>query len=72
MDFKDLFLRARKADKQAILEIIEMYRPLMIKNAIVNNVFDEDLYQEYVCCVIKCIQKFPYEKQYSEKNGNPN
>lgn len=63
MDFKDLFLRAREADKEAMLEIIEMYRPLMIKHAMVNNVLDEDLYQEYVYCIIKCIMKFPYQSR---------
>lgn len=61
MGFKELLLHARESDKQAILEIIEMYRPLMIKYAMVDDVLDEDLYQEYVYCIIKCIMKFPYQ-----------
>lgn len=62
MNFEEILLQARESDKQAMMKIIEMYRPLMVKYAMVNNVFDEDLYQEFVYCVIKCIMKFPYEK----------
>ena len=35
-----------------------MYRPLLIKNALVNGVFDEDLYQEQVVEILKCIKYF--------------
>lgn len=61
MEFKELFIRARKSDKEAILNIVEMYRPLMIKYAKVDGVLDEDLYQEFVYCIITCIMKFPYQ-----------
>ena len=46
MNFKELLYRARQGDEDAILEIFEMYRPLLIKNALVDGIFDEDLYQE--------------------------
>ena len=39
-----------------------MYRPLMIKYAVVNGRFDEDLYQEFVYTMLQCILKFPIEK----------
>lgn len=63
MEFEELFLRARQSDKEALLEIIEMYRPLMIKYAKVDNKFDEDLYQELVHRLIICVMKFPYLKE---------
>lgn len=63
MEFEKLFLRARQSDKEALLEIIEMYRPMMIKYAIVDNKFDEDLYQELVYRLIVCVMKFPYFKE---------
>lgn len=63
MEFEKLFLRARQSDKEALLEIIEMYRPMMIKYAIVDNKFDEDLYQELVYRLIVCVMKFPYSKE---------
>jgi len=45
-------------DKQAIEQIVEMYRPLLIKNALVNGIFDEDLYQELTLELLKCIRYF--------------
>lgn len=39
-------------------EIFRMYRPLLIKNAMDKNVFDEDLYQELSATLLNCIQKF--------------
>ena len=63
MEFEELFLRARNSDKEALLKIIEMYRPLMIKYAMVDDKLDEDLYQEFVYCVILCVMKFPYHKE---------
>ncbi|MDO5540356.1 MAG: helix-turn-helix domain-containing protein [Eubacteriales bacterium] len=63
MEFEDLLLRARQSDKEALLEIIELYRPLMIKYAIVDKKLDEDLYQELVYRLLVCIMKFPYTKE---------
>ena len=39
-----------------------MYRPLMVKYAVVGGIFDEDLYQEFVYTMLRCILKFPIEK----------
>lgn len=63
MEFEELFLKARQSDKEALLEIIEMYRPMMIKYAKVDSKFDEDLYQELVYRLIVCVMKFPYSKE---------
>ena len=46
MNFELLLERAKTGDKEAREEIFRMYRPLLIKNAMDKNVFDEDLYQE--------------------------
>ena len=45
MNFEKVLMQAKEGDSDAILEIIETYKPLMIRNAIVNGRFDEDLYQ---------------------------
>lgn len=58
MRFEQLLLQAKEGNYDAILEILEMYKPLMIKNAIVNGKFDEDLYQELICVLLLCIHKF--------------
>lgn len=67
MEFREIFKSAREYDKKAMLEIVEMYRPLMVKYAVVNGKFDEDLYQEFVYTMLLCILKFPYEKYEDEQ-----
>ncbi len=58
MNFEMLLRQAQKGDKEAREEIFRMYRPLLIKNSMDNNVFDEDLYQELSATLINCIKKF--------------
>ncbi len=62
MEFKERLERARSYDKKAMMEIVEMYRPLMVKYAVVGGIFDEDLYQEFVYTMLRCILKFPIER----------
>lgn len=57
MNFKELLLQAKTGENYAILQILEMYRPLLIKESIVNGVFDEDLYQELRLTLLNCIRK---------------
>lgn len=63
MCFEEILKNAKNADKKAMLEIVEMYRPFMIKQSIVNGRFDEDLYQELVYILLLCIRKFPIENK---------
>ena len=58
MNFERLLLKAIEGNADAVLEILEIYKPLLIKNAIVNGRFDEDLYQELVSTLLQCIQRF--------------
>lgn len=58
MDFEEVLFRAKMNDMWAVEQMIEMYRPLLIKNSLVNGVFNEDLYQELVVELLKCIQYF--------------
>ena len=58
MSFERLLLQAKEGHADAVLEILEIYKPLLIKNAIVNGRFDEDLYQELVSTLLQCIQRF--------------
>ena len=57
MNFKELLIRAKDGDSYAVLQIAEMYRPLLIKESVVNGVFDEDLYQELWLTLLNCIRK---------------
>lgn len=58
MNFEMLLERAKTGDQEAREEIFRMYRPLLIKNSMDWNVFDEDLYQELSAILLNCIQKF--------------
>lgn len=56
-DFKRLLLRAKDGSQTAYAELHAMYRPLLLKESIVEGVFDEDLYQELCLTLFNCIQK---------------
>lgn len=58
MNFEEILFRAKMEDQEAILQILEMYRPLLIKHSLVYGVFDEDLYQELVIETLKCIRYY--------------
>lgn len=58
MNFEQLLQNAKQGDERAVMEILKMYRPLLIKNAIVGDQLDEDLYQELCITVLKCIKGF--------------
>ncbi len=58
MRFKDLLLQAKTGDEKAVTEFLMMYRPLLLKESIVEGVFDEDLYQELCIVFLRCIQRF--------------
>ena len=58
MNFERLLLKAKEGNADAVLKFLEIYKPLLIKNAIVNGRFDEDLYQELVSTLLQCIQRF--------------
>lgn len=58
MRFEVILQQAKEGNLQAVMEIVEMYKPLLIRNAIVEGTFDEDLYQELLQALLKCIKKF--------------
>ena len=58
MNFKELLSRAKDDDLQAKKALLERYKSLLLKEAIIDNVFDEDLYQELCVTLLDCIRKF--------------
>ena len=58
MNFKELLLQAKAGRESAIVFLLEMYKPLLIKNSIRNGRFDEDLFQEMNITLLKCIHSF--------------
>lgn len=58
MEFDEILICAKQGDHTAIQQIIETYRPMLVHNSLINGRYDEDLYQELVAEVIKCIFYF--------------
>ena len=58
MNFKELLIQAKTGDHKAITELLLMYQPLLLKEAIVDGMFDEDLYPELCLTFLYCIERF--------------
>ncbi len=58
MNFERLLLSAKAGNEDAITAILQMYRPLLLKYAIIDGVLDEDLYQELSIILLKAISLF--------------
>lgn len=57
-EFKETLVKAVSGDKDAIEAIIEKYKPLINNKSMRNGVFDEDLNQYILLCIIRNISKF--------------
>lgn len=58
MNFEELLFQARAGEERAVVSILELYRPMLIKASVINGNFDEDLYQELCIVLLKCICQF--------------
>lgn len=58
MNFKEMLLLAKAGHPQAMETLFTIYRPLLMKAAIVNGALDEDLFQELCIVFLRCIRKF--------------
>ena len=58
MNFRELLILAKANHPQAMEALLSMYRPLLMKEAVVNGTFDEDLFQELCIVFLRCIRAF--------------
>ena len=58
MNFKELMEQAKNGNQEAVTELLMMYRPLLLKESILDNSLDEDLFQELCLVCLLCIEKF--------------
>lgn len=58
MSFCDLLVRAKVGEEAAMEELLNMYKPMLVKYAIINGMFDENLYQELCITLVKCIRMY--------------
>ena len=55
MTFEQMLRRAKGGDHEAITSILLMYRPLLLKYAVINGRLDADLYQELCITLMRAI-----------------
>lgn len=58
MDFRMLLLSAQAGSAEAVERLLILYRPLLLKESVVEGQFDEDLYQELCIVFLRCIHGF--------------
>ena len=58
MEFERVLFRDKQGDEKVIEQRLEMFRSMLIRNALIRGVFEEDLYQELAIETLKCIQCF--------------
>lgn len=58
MTFHHLLRQAKDGDTAAATQLLLMYQPLLIKQAVVDGILDEDLYQELCIMLLRCIERF--------------
>lgn len=58
MEFSEILFRAKQGEPSALEQILDIYRPMLIRNSLVNGWFDEELYQELIVETLKRIQYF--------------
>ena len=56
MNFKDMLISAKQGDREAMETLLETYRPLMLKESIIDGEFDEDLFQELQIVFMHCVK----------------
>ena len=59
-NFRDLLCRAQNGDTEAMNELLEIYRLLLIKNSLIDGVVDENMYQELYYKFITAVYKFKF------------
>ncbi len=58
MNFTEVLMKAKANDEEAVCLLLEMYKPLLLKNAVINGRLDEDLYQELCITLLHCVELF--------------
>lgn len=61
MNFDELLYLAKEHDSFAVEKLHEMYKPLLMKNSVVDGTFDEDLYQILSERFLYCLETFKME-----------
>ena len=55
MSFEELLICAKLGNEYARSQLLDMYRPMLVKASLINKRLDEDLYQDLCLTMMKCI-----------------
>ena len=58
MKFEELLQAAKRGEKEAKEELFLMYRPMILRESMVDGKFSEDLYQELSKTFLVCLERF--------------
>ena len=58
MDFKELMIRCKQGDEEALEALYYLFKPLLVKKSAPNRVFEEDLFQMQCETLLKCVRGF--------------
>ena len=70
LNFKELLLRAQAGDQRAKEKLLSLYQPLLMKESVINGIFDEDVYQELCITLLTCINGSNLELEVKRRGRN--
>ena len=59
-NFKKLLMLAKMGDPKAMRQIVDMYSRLIMKESVVDGVFDDDLRQVLYNTLLMCVRLFEF------------
>lgn len=60
-NIRELLISAQTREQDGFEKLLAQYKPLLLKEAVIDGVFDEDIYQEYCMVFYRCVQNFSVE-----------
>ncbi len=71
-ELREIIERAQQGDKESVEKIVEMFKPLIIRNSYLNGTYNEDCFQELCIKLINCIHSFKFKPDHSIKKSFEN
>lgn len=62
-ELRELLEAAQNGDDTAMADLLEMFKPIIFKNCMIDSKFDEDCFQELSLKFIKCIKNFKFDRK---------
>lgn len=60
-ELRELFEVAQNGNDDALSKLLEIFKPVIVKNSMIDGRFDEDCFQELIVKFIECIKNFKFD-----------